>query len=240
MSPEYAFLYQRLYQEHWWWQSRAEMVNGWLSQLKLPEHGDVLDVGCGGGWGFQQWRRFGEVFGIEPNLDLVRLAGNDQNRIFAQPFDNNFDPARRFRLILMLDVLEHLENPIQALQHASALLVPGGTIFITVPALPSLWTSHDEINHHYVRYTRQTLLEVVGETELDLVRSHYFFHGLVFPKLLIRLKEKVLSPKHSLPKISPPWVNALLRSCVRTEHYLLSPLSLPFGSSLAAVLTKPL
>jgi 2-polyprenyl-3-methyl-5-hydroxy-6-metoxy-1,4-benzoquinol methylase len=34
----------------------------------------------------------------------------------------------------MLDVLEHLEDPVAALRHALGLLAPEGTMIITVPA----------------------------------------------------------------------------------------------------------
>ena len=48
----------------------------------------------------------------------------------------------------MLDVLEHLPNPVVYLRRAEELLDLRGNLLITVPAFSCLWTTHDELNHH--------------------------------------------------------------------------------------------
>lgn len=68
--------------------------------------------------------------------------------------------GKDYSLILMLDVLEHLEDPVGALQHAVDLLTPEGTLLITVPAFMALWTNHDVLNHHLTRYTKRSFSNV--------------------------------------------------------------------------------
>ena len=56
----------------------------------------------------------------------------------------------------MLDVLEHLAHPGDALRHAIDLLRPNGGFIATVPAFNVVGTNHDELNHHVVRYTKSS------------------------------------------------------------------------------------
>ena len=58
--------------------------------------------------------------------------GPFRDRIHIAPFDTEFRPATPYSLVLMLDVLEHIENPGQALRHAHSLLKPGGALLLTV------------------------------------------------------------------------------------------------------------
>ncbi len=235
MAPEYAMQYQSLYRRHWWWQARVEFVTQWIDQLNLPANGDVLDVGCGGGWGFDRWKQYGQVFGVEPNEVLVKLAGADSSHIYCGPFDRDYQPATRFKLILMLDVLEHLADPQSAIEHALDLLVPQGKLLITVPAMPCLWTTHDDLNHHYVRYTKASLAAVSTQAGLKIERSKYFFHWLTMVKLLVRCKETVMSSKPESPSIPPAWLNACLFKLSMAEQRLPSAVALPFGSSIVCV-----
>ncbi len=101
-------------------------------------------------------------------------------------FDANFQPGKKYGLILMLDVLEHLDDAVGALRHALALLRPGGLLLITVPAFSLLWTSHDQLNHHRVRYTKPSIACVAADAGLKIVASRYFFYWLFAAKLAAR------------------------------------------------------
>ncbi len=82
-----------------------------------------------------------------------------------------FRPGKRYSLITMLDVLEHLERPIGALRHALELLTPDGLMVITVPALMALWTNHDVMNHHLTRYTKRSFRQVAHRAGFDIQRA---------------------------------------------------------------------
>ena len=126
---------------------------------------------------FDRLLEYGEVEGIEPSAELVNPAGVHRQRIHVRPFDESFQPANRYSLILMLDVLEHLDDPVGALRHAVQLLSSGGTILITVPAFNLLWTNHDVINHHRVRYTRSSFREVARQAGFRIDRERTGFSG---------------------------------------------------------------
>ena len=55
-------------------------------------------------------------------------------------------------LVVMTDVLEHLDDPAGALGAVRARLKPGGALLMTVPATPWLWSAHDVTHHHRRRY----------------------------------------------------------------------------------------
>ena len=232
MDAEYARHYRDLYQRHWWWRSREAFLLGWIRRLNRRDAlGRILDVGCGDGLFFDRLAEFGEVEGIEPDASLLSAGSPHRGRITVAPFDERFRPGHRYTLVLMLDVLEHLPDPVGALSHARSLLEPDGRLVVTVPAFQWLWTHHDELNRHYLRYTESTLREVAARAGLRMEESRYFFHWTVPGKLAVRAKERVLGPGGPERVPAAP-VNRALYLLSRAEQAL----RLPFGSSLLAVL----
>jgi SAM-dependent methyltransferase len=238
MDPEYGRRYRDLFERHWWWRARAALVLDALHRL-APVGGwpAILDVGCGDGLLFDELAVFGAVEGVEPDSALVSDAARAQHRVHVQPFDQAFQPGRHYDLILFLDVLEHLAEPLAALRHALSLLAPGGLIFITVPAFRSLWTAHDEWNHHVTRYTAGELAHQLTLAGLTVRDKYYFFSWLAPLKLGVRVIESIKRGRPALPRIPPAPVNRLLYAMARMEARLLTPLHLPFGSSLCAIAT---
>ena len=120
------------------------------------------------------------ALGVELDRDVTRSAAQHSRRIHVGPFDQTFSPNYRYSAILMLDVLEHLHDPANALRHALALLEADGKLIVTVPAFNLLWTNHDDINEHLVRYTKKSLRDLAGRTDFHIDRCRYFFFWL-FP-----------------------------------------------------------
>jgi SAM-dependent methyltransferase len=235
LNPDYAAAYGELYRRHWWWRAREAMlvhelerhqpVGGWAS---------LLDIGCGDGLFFDQLARFGEVWGVESDESMVPADSRHRARIHVGPFDASFKPGRRFGLVAMLDVLEHLSEPVAALEHVRRLLEPDGRLLITVPAFPLLWTHHDDLNRHFVRYRKRTLGAVLEQAGLRMLSGRYCFHWLVPVKLAVRGVER-FGGKNGTPTAVPaPWLNRLLFTLTRAEHTAFRGLDLPFGSSLLA------
>jgi SAM-dependent methyltransferase len=192
----------------------------------------VLDIGCGDGLFFDALREFGQVEGVEPEASLLDPAGRWRSAIRAVPFDERFQPPHRFGLVLLLDVLEHLEDPAAALRQAVSLLAPGGVVLITVPAFQALWTRHDDLNHHRRRYSRSQFAALAREAGLRIGSSRYFFQWVAVAKLVARAVESVRSGPPALPTIPAEPVNRLLIAATRLETRVAAAVSLPFGSSL--------
>ena len=239
MDPKYGEVYRELFEKHWWWRSRTELIVDKIRQLQ-PDGGwkRILDIGCGDGLFFDRLAEFGEVEGVEPCGELINPRNPNQDRIHVCPFDGNFRPGKQYSLILMLDVLEHLENPIDALRHALNLLTPEGRVIITVPAFMALWTNHDVLNHHYIRYTKRNFREVARHAGLQTQEERYLYHWTFPVKLGVRAMESMIHPKPETPRVPAAGVNEALFWLSRLEQKSLSTFPMPFGSSLMVVGSK--
>lgn len=236
MDPEYARTYRELYRRHWWWRAREEVILRELRRRQPPGGWRrILDVGCGDGLFFDRLSQFGAVEGVEPDVGLLDPKGRWRPSIHAIPFDEDFRPTRRYDVILMLDVLEHLAEPACALAHARTLLEPGGLIFVTVPAFPWLWTRHDDYNQHVQRFTRATFRAVAGPAGLRILDERFLFQWLVPAKLAVRVLESLRQGRSSPASLPPRPINRLLLLATRFELAVARALPLPFGSSLMVI-----
>ena len=236
MDPRYGERYRELFQRHWWWRARTEFIVHTLRQFQ-PEQkwSNILDIGCGDGLFFDRLAEFGEVDGVEPSAELVNPNNPHRSRIHICSFDENFQPGKRYSLILMLDVLEHLENPVAALRHVLELLTPEGIFVATVPAFMSLWTNHDVLNHHFIRYTKATFRDLANRAGLPIIQERYLYHWTFPVKLAVGLLERTLHAEPMPAKVPPAWINAPLYWLSRIEQKTIGHARLPFGSSLMVI-----
>ena len=233
MDPELSRRYRELYEKHWWFRAREELILDILRRRQPAEGWNtILDVGCGDALFFRQLMQFGEVEGIEPVADVISANNPFRQRIHVAPFDKHFRPSHKYSLILMLDVLEHLDKPVEALRHAISLLRPGGFLLITVPAFRILWTNHDELNHHVTRYTKTSFHWVAEEAAMKVIETRYLFFWLFVAKLAVKAKERLFGSKPAVPKVPALSVNRLLLWFSRIEGALLRRFPAPVGSSL--------
>jgi SAM-dependent methyltransferase len=234
MDAQYAAAYRELYQRHWWWRVREEIllrqIRGMLAGISGAR---ILDVGCGAGLFFDELEQFGHIEGVESDPAVVEQSGRWRSRIVIGNLDAAYRPAAPYDLILMLDVLEHIQDTDHFLRRAGELLTPGGRILVTVPAFKCLWTAHDEINHHVTRYTARELRATLTRGGLEVIETRYLFQSLLLPKALVRATEALVRRGSRVPGIPSPPIDRLLRAWFRTEDLLTG--WLPFGTSVLAV-----
>lgn len=236
MDAQYGERYRDLFEKHWWWRARTKYILETLTRYRPPAGWPrILDVGCGDGLFFEHLKRFGEVEGVESSAELVRADNPDRGRIYVCPFDEHFNPGKKYSLILMLDVLEHLAEPVAALKHAMHLLEPDGTFIATVPAFMALWTNHDALNHHFTRYTKSSFRRVAEPAGLEIIEARYLYHWTFPAKIGVRVVERAFKLKPRPPVAREGWMNELLYQISRIEQRTLSRLQMPFGSSLMVV-----
>ena len=239
MEFAYGQAYERLYREHWWWRAREGMLVEILCERR-PTGGwrTILDVGCGNGLFFDRLSEFGEVEGVEPSAELVDPHSPHAARIYVGPFDATFQPGKLYALILMLDILEHLDAPAEALHHALGLLEPGGLVVITVPAFPALWTGHDVLNQHRTRFTKASFRALAAAAGMRILAERYFFHWMFPAKLAARAAEKLSGAQPAVPRVPAKWLNRALYGLSHAEQRLFRTAPLPFGSSLLVLGTR--
>ena len=86
----------------------------------------------------------------------------------------------------VFDVVEHIEDDIGFLKHLWDLLIPGGMIYITVPAYQLLWSQEDVDGGHFRRYTLSNLKKKMMHSGFDISYSSYIFSYLPIPIFLLR------------------------------------------------------
>ena len=147
--------------------------------------------------------------------------------------------ASSYDLVVALDVLEHLDDDLSGLQSLFGMLKPGGYAVFTVPALPWLWSKHDEINHHRRRYTSHSLNRVIGSAGFRPLRITYY-NSLLFPLVAVIRAGKWLLRADSAPdeKMPSEPLNAALRTIFASESWLLRRIAFPIGVSLLAVVRR--
>jgi SAM-dependent methyltransferase len=228
-------LYDRFFDtedRHWWFVGRRRLVTGLLRRAGVS--GRILDLGCGTGGVLQHLGAFGSAVGLDPapeaavycrRRSLPMVVGSGLHLPFA---DASFDA------VLALDVIEHVADDIALLQEARRVLRPGGVLVVTVPALPWLWSAHDDVNRHYRRYTWATLRRSLQDGGFRPLKLSYY-NALLLPLAMAR---KVIhriggSDEHHLEDLPAP-LNATLRAILSLEGSFIRRRDLPIGASLIA------
>ena len=198
-----------------------------------------MDVGCGNGLMLKRLSGLGPVEGLEVDTSMLSENTPFRERIYTEPLGADIYRDKQYDLITCLDVIEHIQNDRQAVQDMMNMLRPGGALLITVPAFMALWDEHDVINKHYRRYTTGRLRPLI-EPHGDILELRYLFGGLFPPKLGVKLINKMRRkkiPQHGVPNAV---VCKIMKMACLLEYRLTSWLKPPFGTSVLAVLRKPL
>lgn len=122
----------------------------------------VLDVGCGeGGFGAQvKADRGASVWGIEPNADAARKAGEKLDRVLVGRLEDVDLQEATFDCIVFNDVLEHLYDPWGALRLARKHLTGTGVIVASLPNLALFNVLWDLVIREEWRYEKAGTLDV--------------------------------------------------------------------------------
>jgi len=104
-----------------------------------------------------------------------QLLGLEQVDLVHPQFEQQYAPhLGRYDNLYALNVVEHIEDDVQALRNSYRLLKPGGRIVILVPAYPWLYNEFDKNLYHYRRYTRQTLRQAFEAAEIPVLKTFHF------------------------------------------------------------------
>lgn len=131
----------------------------------------VLEIGCGRGELLARLAARGwTAVGLEISATAAATA-RETTRPYAsqvQIVDNPEEVRGKFEYVLALEVLEHIEDDVSALQEWRAWVQPGGSLVLTVPAHESKWTASDEYGGHFRRYERARLQEILARAGFEL------------------------------------------------------------------------
>lgn len=156
-------------------------------------HFEVLDVGSGDGYFagrfVDDFPRIGRFVAYDPMLGEEDLRVMNHEKL---EFVNRV-PERMFDLVLLLDVLEHIDDDVKFLEDTILKVVkPSSFVLISVPSYQSLFSHHDTFLGHKRRYSPSQLNEVAG-VHLQVVD----FGTMFFLPLVARYIQTRLSRSNS-------------------------------------------
>jgi len=216
---------------HWWYGGRKRILNRLLHQgLSEKKPRKLLEVGAGAGSMVSVLKQFGELTLLEPEKQFYS-ALKDQNPDVTVINEAALTPLnQKYDVICMFDVLEHIESDDAVIEWMHDHLNPGGKIFITVPAFPFLWSSTDELSHHFRRYTRSTLEQII--TPRFKVNRLTYFNTFLFPIIFFIRKFVKLKQEGEVFNGKDSFFGKVLEGIFFAEWFGLKYFNFPFGVSL--------
>jgi SAM-dependent methyltransferase len=185
-------LHADIEERHWWFVARRQIMRRMIREVLPPSpETTVLDVGCGTGGNIAALAEDYRCIGIDTSSEGIELAARRFPRVrfmCGMAPDGVGGSMSDVRLILLMDVLEHVEDDVGLLSRLTYSANPGTYFLITVPADPGLWSRHDEAFGHYRRYEPHVLAKLWEKLPLTpLFMSH--FNSRLYP--LVKLARTI-------------------------------------------------
>jgi SAM-dependent methyltransferase len=201
----------------------------------------ILEVGCSSGFLLEDLRR---------ELPHAFLIGSDYVR---GPLDElarrvpdipllQFDlvrcplPDGCVDVVVLLNVLEHIEDDTGAVRQLQRILRPGGAVVVEVPAGPELYDVYDKVLMHYRRYRLSGLCRLLETSGFRVVHASslgtLLYPGFWYVK---RKNRRYLSEPDEVQRqvvaraIRTTGRNRLLEGVMWAEGVLRRTVPLPFG-----------
>lgn len=177
---------------------------------KLPADARILDVGCGDGFHLNLLKKYGgkdwRLEGVDVDNRAVRMAEKKGLKIHTGTIEELDLPKDSFDLALIIQTVEHVENPFKFLTAVKSVLKPGGKAVIVTDNTDALdfklfkggyWGGY-HFPRHWNLFNRKSLtkmatkigFEIAGlKTQISPVNWVYSIHNWLYdrnaPRFLI-------------------------------------------------------
>lgn len=169
-----------------WFKHRNKCIEAVIK--KYPPITCMIDVGGGNGYVAKGI--------IESGVDAILLepgyvgALNAKSKreipiVINATLENIISNSERIDAFGCFDVIEHIDDDKAMVAAMYDSLIPGGYIYLTVPAHNWLWSKSDDEAKHCRRYNKKMLKALFGD-KFEIVYFTYFFNCLMLPILLLR------------------------------------------------------
>lgn len=241
---------------YWWFVAKNRIIVSLVDRFLPPTafasgtRPRAFDIGCGCGGLLKLLSPRFEVIGLDMSpiareycakRGFTALDGSLPDHL---PFSAERGDA--FDLIVMSEVLEHVEQDRAAVEAVVKLLKPSGLLVCTVPAHQWMWSSHDVYNHHFRRYSRAGFGSLFEGLPLKRLALSYANSAMFLPMAAVRIATRVLhgdkpaDAAHAGPEIRPlpTMINTPLTGVFAAERFVIPHLPLPLGSSVMAAFRR--
>jgi SAM-dependent methyltransferase len=219
-----------------------------VKKLSPPAQAIIMEIGCSSGFlikdlatSFPEAVIIGADVVKEPLYRLAKtLPGIPLIRfdLLKSPL-----PDQSVNVLIMLNVLEHIEDDVLALQKAFNLLKPEGALIIEVPAGPNLYDAYDAELHHFRRYSALELQTKLTQAGFKVTRkSHLGF--VLFPAFAaVKLLNKWLPSRKNKEVVRDQAASTsgsgLVKLAMGFESKILATFGLPFGIRVLMTAQRP-
>ena len=225
---------------HFWFKWRFNIVGNLLPNTF--KWGTILDIGCGNGILGRQIQSLYAVTASGCDLDQDQLRSITYGYKQLYYYDIHQREARfenHFSTILLMDVLEHIEEPERFLSSVYFHLSPTGRLIINVPALQIFYSKYDTLVGHLRRYDINFLRQELELAGFEIENAGYWGMTLI-PLLLIRKYILYFTLDEAAIKMGfqplSPFIGQLLDYLRKLETTLFT--RTPIGSSLMIIAKK--
>lgn len=201
-------------------------IESFLPKLKGDE--SFLDIGCGhGGVSSELIKRGHIVSGIEINKDAIKSLKLKGFEVYQKDISQALELNKKFDIVMILDVLEHMFNPYFLLKEAKKTTKSGGLIIVSVPlyfdildrfkilftgsviSMDNLCYGKDNYkkfrsyNYDHIRFFRPNeMIEIGQNLGLKIDKIEYGATGYSGNSKLLRLLVRLISNKYTV-KLNP-------------------------------------
>lgn len=154
-----------------------------LKQIKEPTI-NVLDAGGGTGWMLDILKRTDKRIGFTQVVDIdphAKKIAEEKKHFYFEGMIESFHTEKRFHLILLLNLIEHVADPLAVIQKAGELLQPGGMIVIKTPNTKS-WDARLyrktywgglHCPRHWIIFSEKSFRLMLNSTNLSIKKLEY-------------------------------------------------------------------
>jgi len=101
--------------------------------------GKALDIGCAVGQFLDTLKKDGwDTYGIELNDQERKVAQKKKHEVYDKKIELDYLPEKKFNLVSILEVLEHVYSPIDVIKSIHKILKKNGLLVVIVPNVGSL------------------------------------------------------------------------------------------------------
>lgn len=201
--------------DHWYYIYKLKVITDAITRY-ATKASPLIDVGSGSGFFAKEIREeFGlrEVFCIDTNYKIEEIGLRDGINYQIEA------PSQRGNLYLLIDVLEHVEDPRGLLESYVKCANTSAIFLISVPAFMSLWSPHDVFLNHVKRYTLSELRDIIASCNLEVIESRYLF-APIFPLVFLYRKLRRYRAPSSDLRVGGALSNSIFGKILWLDLYL--------------------
>jgi len=204
---------EHFYDEEFWKNNHDELLKSnftdqysigrirlWRSQIKyckeiLNTNKTILEIGSGHGEAIYNFDKIGyTVTGIEPDTTSVSFINKKlTNSICMMGKAETISFDKKFDIIWINHVFEHLSKPIEFLNKIESVLDQHGFIFIEVPSVERAndWRKFNSAPHAY-NYSKQSLINISKKANYTIIKCDYFRPPTIIEGVINKIFTKFL------------------------------------------------